>query len=207
MTASANRRLDVARFIAERDESFAALVERTPAPPARRPTKVSERFAALARTISFQLLATKAAATIHARVVEACDLEVTPESLLRAGHARLRAAGLSNAKATAMLALASATQAGHVNFAQHGRRRDAEIAQEIIAVRGLGPWSAQMYLMNALGRPDVWPVGDYGVRVGWSRLHHLNEVIDERTLRTAGDDFAGYRSAVAWYCWRALETL
>ncbi|HEY7930678.1 MAG TPA: hypothetical protein VIC81_00245 [Acidimicrobiales bacterium] len=204
--ASSYARQNAARFIVERDAAFAALVETIGPPPARRPTPVADRFAALARTITFQLLATKAAATIHARVVEACDLAVTPESLLRAGHARLRATGLSNAKATAMLALASATQAGSMNFALHGRRPDTEVAREVTSVRGLGPWSAHMYLMNALGRPDVWPVGDYGVRAGWSRLHHLDEVIDERALRVAGDDFTGHRSAVAWYCWRALET-
>ncbi|MDE3222891.1 MAG: DNA-3-methyladenine glycosylase 2 family protein, partial [Acidobacteriota bacterium] len=195
-------RHDVARLIVERDALFAPLVERVGPPPARRPVQVAERFPALARTITFQLLATKAASTIHGRVIEACAFEITPSSVLRAGHDRLRAVGLSNAKAAAMIALATATRSGQINLDLHGRMPDGDVADEITAIRGLGPWSAQMYLMNALGRRDVWPVGDYGVRAGWSRLHGLHETIDERTLRAAGDAFAGHRSALAWYCWR-----
>ncbi|MDE3007986.1 MAG: DNA-3-methyladenine glycosylase 2 family protein [Acidobacteriota bacterium] len=199
-------RHDVARLIVERDALFAPLVDRVGPPPARRPVQVAERFPALARTITFQLLATKAASTIHGRVIEACAFEITPSSVLRAGHDRLRAVGLSNAKAAAMIALATATRSGQINLDLHGRMPDGDVAAEITAIRGLGPWSAQMYLMNALGRRDVWPVGDYGVRAGWSRLHGLDETIDERTLRAAGDAFAGHRSALAWYCWRALES-
>lgn len=205
MRASPTRE-EVARFILERDERFADVVERVGPPPARRGARVDQRFAALTRTITFQLLATKAARTIHERVIACCELEVTPSSILRAGHDQLRAVGLSNAKAAAMIELARRTQLGHVQFERHGRLRDELVQSEVTAVRGLGPWSAQMYLMNALARPDVWPVGDYGVRAGWSRLHQLPEIIDERSLRLAGERFAGQRSALAWYCWRALES-
>jgi DNA-3-methyladenine glycosylase II len=82
---------------------------------------------------------------------------------------------------------------------------DDEVIAEVTKVHGVGPWTTQMYLMHTLGRRDVWPVGDFGVRYGWSLLHDLDEMITEKELRGRGDSFAGMRSDVAWYCWRAVH--
>jgi DNA-3-methyladenine glycosylase II len=82
---------------------------------------------------------------------------------------------------------------------------DLEILREVTTVRGIGPWTGQMYLMNTLARTDVWPVGDFGVRSGWSLLHGDEEIITENELRVAGEKFKGVRTAVAWYCWEAVH--
>jgi len=75
----------------------------------------------------------------------------------------------------------------------------------VTAVHGIGPWTAEMYLMFSLGRPDVWPVLDLGVRRGWSLLHGLDEMVSPQELRVAGERFAGVRSGVAWYCWATVD--
>lgn len=204
MTGRRNTR-EIAAFIVQRDPAFAALVLAVGPPPARRSAKVEQRFAHLVRSITFQLLATKAATTIHARVEALCDRDVTPTTILRVGHERLRDAGLSNAKAAAMIDLARRTREGELRLDRHGRLRDDDVLREVVAVRGVGPWTAQMYLMHTLARRDVWPVGDHGVRAGWSLVHEYHDIIDARALNTEGDLFVGERSAVAWYCWRAVE--
>jgi DNA-3-methyladenine glycosylase II len=113
--------------------------------------------------------------------------------------------GLSNAKAAAMLGLAARSLDGRIRLAQHGRMSDHDVLVDVVAVRGIGEWTAQMYLMHTLGRHDVWPSGDLGVRNGWTLVHGLDELVTEKDLRRRGDDFAGVRSDVAWYCWQAVH--
>lgn len=194
-----------ALVIAQRDPAFSSLIELIGPPPNRRSAPVAERFAYLARSITFQLLATKAANTIHQRVIDTCGGSMNPESTVEAGHARLRAAGLSNAKAAAMLDLSARVLDGRLQLARHGRMSDHEVLSDVVAVRGVGPWTAQMYLMHTLARHDVWPAGDLGVRNGWSQLHSLAEMVSEGDLRRHGDAFVGVRSDVAWYCWQAVH--
>jgi DNA-3-methyladenine glycosylase II len=195
------RALDIAR----RDHAFSDLVERVGPPPRRRSAPVADRFGTLARSITFQLLATKAADTIHQRVIDACGGTVSPDSILKAGHANLRGVGLSNAKAAAMLDLAERARDGRIHLDQHGRMTDLEVITDVVAVRGIGIWTVQMYLMHTLARHDVWPAGDLGVRHGWSLLHQLEEMVTEKDLRGRGDIFEGVRSDVAWYCWQAVH--
>jgi DNA-3-methyladenine glycosylase II len=198
-------RSDIAADIVRRDDAFRAVVSVVGPVPARRPAPVAERFAALIRSITFQLLATSAANTIHARVVEACAGTVTAQSVLAAGPDALRGAGLSRTKAAAMLDLAAHTRDGRVRLERHGRLSDGQIIDEVTSVHGVGPWTIQMYLMGTLGRRDVWPVGDFGVRQGWSLVHGLEDMVSERQLREHGDRFSGVRSDVAWYCWQAVH--
>jgi DNA-3-methyladenine glycosylase II len=194
-----------ARAIANFDPSFAALIKQIGPAPRRRSAPVAERFGFLARSITYQLLATKAANTIHQRVIDLCGGEVSPLSITAAGHANLRGVGLSNAKAAAMLDLAARALDGRIRLAQHGRMSDHDVLVDVVAVRGIGEWTAQMYLMHTLGRHDVWPSGDLGVRNGWTILHGLDELITEKDLRRHGDVFEGVRSDVAWYCWQAVH--
>jgi DNA-3-methyladenine glycosylase II len=196
---------DTAAYIVRRDRAFKTLVANVGPPPAFRRVKVDERFATLIRSITFQLLATKAANTIHRRVHDVCGGDVTVESVLRAGTANLRAAGLSGTKAAAMIDLAEHVADGRVRLLAHARMSDAEVTREVTAVHGIGPWTAEMYLMFSLGRPDVWPVLDLGVRRGWSLLHGLDEMVSPQELRVAGERFAGVRSGVAWYCWATVD--
>ncbi len=196
---------EIAKFIAQRDRAFQPLIASVGPPPVRRSIPVDDRFASLVRCITFQLLATSAANTIHTRVIAACNGEVTVSSVLKAGSERLRQAGLSQTKSSAMLELANSVANGQVSLGRHGRMSNDEITADVTAVRGIGPWTAHMYLMHSLARGDVWPAGDYGVRNGWSILHHDDEMISESALKNAGEPFIGVRSSVAWYCWQAVH--
>ncbi len=191
--------------IAKFDPTFAVLIDQIGPAPRRRSAPVAQRFETLTRSITFQLLATKAANTIHQRVIDLCGGEVSPESITKAGHAKLRGVGLSNAKAAAMLDLAARALDGRIRLAQHGRMSDHDVLVDVVAVRGIGEWTAQMYLMHTLGRHDVWPSGDLGVRSGWTIVHGLDELVTEKDLRRHGDVFEGVRSDVAWYCWQAVH--
>jgi DNA-3-methyladenine glycosylase II len=196
---------EVAAFIVRRDRSFKSVVSQVGPPPRWKSTPVDERFAALVRSITFQLLATKAADTIHGRVRDLCDQDVTTEAIMRVGVERLRSAGLSRTKAEAMVELANQVRDQHVQLSRHGRMSDDEVLADVISVRGIGPWTAHMYLLGTLARADVWPIGDFGVRNGWSIIHGLDEIIGEAGLAGAGERFEGVRSSVAWYCWQAVH--
>jgi DNA-3-methyladenine glycosylase II len=196
---------EIAEVIGRRDRAFRRFIKVAGPPPVRRSSPVAQRFPTLARAITGQLLATKAATTIHQRVIDLCAGDVTALSIQRTGHANLRGAGLSNGKAAAMLDLAERTLDGRVRLGRHGTMSDLEVLREVVAVRGVGPWTAQMYLMHTLARHDVWPAGDFGVRAGWSQIHELDEMISERELQKQGDLFAGVRSDVAWYCWHFIR--
>jgi DNA-3-methyladenine glycosylase II len=195
---------DTAAYIVRRDRAFKKLVANVGPPPPFKRVKVDERFATLIRSITFQLLATKAANTIHGRVEEICGGDVTVESILGAGTVNLRSVGLSGTKAAAMIDLAEHVADGRVRLGAHGRMSDEEVTREVTTVHGIGPWTSEMYLMFSLGRPDVWPVGDLGVRRGWSQLHGLEKMVTPKELGVAGERFAGVRSGVAWYCWATV---
>jgi len=163
-------------------------------------------FASLARSILFQQLAGAAAAAIHARFVEAVG-SVTPEAVLATSPERLRAAGLSGNKTAAILDLATKASDGTVPLHDLHTLDDEELIARLSAVRGIGRWTAEMFLLFELRRPDVWPIDDYGVRNGWSLMHSLPETIKPRALQQEGDRFRPYRSVVAWYCWQAVALL
>lgn len=196
---------EIAVVIGTRDGTFKRFIKVVGPPPPRRSAPVAQRFPTLARAITGQLLATKAATTIHQRVIDLCEGDVNAESIQRAGHANLRNVGLSNGKAAAMLDLAERTLDGRVRVAHHGKMSDSDVLGDVVAVRGIGPWTAQMYLMHTLARHDVWPAGDLGVRHGWTQLHELDELVSEVELRKKGDLFEGVRSDVAWYCWHVIR--
>ena len=200
------RPAEVAAFIAKRDRAFRPIIAFSGPPPLRRrAAAVDDRFPSLVRSITHQLLATSAATTIHARVVDACGGVVNVNTIIAVGPEKLRAAGLNRTKAQAMVDLAHDVRDSRVNLARHGRMSDLDIVQDVASVRGIGPWTAQMYLISTMSRPDVWPIGDYGVRVGWTILHSLDETISEKDLLVAGEPFVGARTSVAWYCWEAVR--
>ncbi len=197
---------EVAAFIAKRDRAFRPIIALAGPPPLRRRAEsVDNRFPSLVRSITHQLLATSAATTIHGRVVDVCGGTVTVHTIIEAGPERLHGAGLNRTKAQAMVDLANDVRDNRLQLAKHGRMSDDDIVRDVASVRGIGPWTAQMYLISTMARPDVWPIGDYGVRVGWSLLHGLDETISEAGLREAGERFVGARTAVAWYCWEAVH--
>lgn len=170
------------------------------------PSPASRRFHDLAQSIAYQQLNGTAAATIWGRVQAATGEEVvTPAGLIGAGTDALRAAGLSGAKTRSMLDLSERVLAGDISLDRIGRLDDEGVIAQLTPVWGIGRWTAQMFLMFTLGRVDVWPVGDYGVRAGYGRAWGLDEMPSEREMPELGERFAGARSLVAWYCWRVLD--
>ncbi|MGQ0519770.1 MAG: DNA-3-methyladenine glycosylase family protein [Actinomycetota bacterium] len=162
-------------------------------------------FAALARSILYQQLATAAAATIHGRFAALYAGRPSPAAVAATDDAVLRAAGLSAAKAAGVKDLAAKVLDGSVRLEGLGRLSDAEIVERLCTVRGIGPWTAEMFLMFQLNRPDVWPVGDLGVRAGFARIHGLAAVPAPRELTELGERYGPWRTVAAWYCWRAMD--
>ena len=163
-------------------------------------------FFYLVRAICHQQLAGKAARTIHGRFIEAVGRDVSPENVLCLSESTLRAAGLSGNKLGAIRDLATKIQSGELEVHDLEMRSDEEIVSRLTIVKGIGEWTAHMYLMFRLHRPDVWPVGDLAVRAGYARVQGMAEDLSKKELRPLGDPYRPWRSAAAWYCYRALET-
>jgi DNA-3-methyladenine glycosylase II len=187
------------------DPAFAPIV-RAAGPFAPRPPD-GDLFASLVRAIVFQQLAGHAARAIHGRLLALCGGRATAEALLRIPPEDLRAAGLSGAKAAALLDLARKTADGSVPLDHLDGLPDADIVRRLSLVRGIGRWTAEMVLIFQLRRPDVWPVDDYGVRKGFAVLHGLARPPAPRELEALGEPYRPYRSVAAWYCWRAVDTV
>ena len=195
---------EAARLLATRDPVIARLVAATGPPRFRRP--LDSHFAALVRAIVYQQLAGVAAAAIHRRLLTTLNDDVRPETLIALSAYSLRAVGLSASKATSLQDLASKVLDGTVVLSPRGvsRQSDEEIVARLSAVRGIGPWTSQMFLMFQLRRLDVWPIGDLGVRRGYGLAWDV-PMPSARELEPRGDPYRPYRSVVAWYCWRAVE--
>jgi DNA-3-methyladenine glycosylase II len=166
-------------------------------------------FDALAESIAYQQLSGKAAATIFGRVRALYPKRkwLDPEQLLATPDETLRAAGLSRAKTAALKDLAAKTIDGTVPAGRALiRMSDDEIITRLTAVRGIGRWTVEMLLLFDLGRPDVWPVDDYGVRKGFAKTFGRRKLPTPKQLMKFGEKWRPYRSVAAWYFWRALDT-
>jgi DNA-3-methyladenine glycosylase II len=173
---------------------------------ARRRGRPDEAYGSLVRTIVGQQLSTKAASTIYARLVALFgDNPPTPDDLLAAEEARLRASGLSRQKIGYLRDLATRVQGGEVEFDTLDELPDEEVSDRITAVKGLGRWSADMFLMFHLGRPDVLPVGDLGIRRAVENLYGLPALPDADELRSLAEPWRPWRTLACLYLWRTLE--
>ena len=165
-------------------------------------------FDALAESIAYQQLTGKAAATIFGRVRALYPKRkwLDPKQLLATPDETLRAAGLSRAKTAALKDLAAKTIDGTVPTGRALlRMTDDEIITRLTTVRGIGRWTVEMLLLFDLGRPDVWPVDDYGVRKGFAKTFRRRELPTPKQLMKLGEKWRPYRSVAAWYFWRALD--
>jgi DNA-3-methyladenine glycosylase II len=196
---------EAAEILASRDPVLAGLIA------AAGPIRISRRgtashFASLVEAIVYQQLAGAAARAIHGRLLAALDDDVAPEALLALSDETLRAAGLSSNKTRSLRDLATKVLDGTVVLVPRSlsRQSDEEVIAGLSAVRGIGPWTAQMFLMFRLRRLDVWPVGDFGVRQGYGLAWKV-PMPTARELEPLGDPYRPYRTVVAWYCWRAVE--
>jgi DNA-3-methyladenine glycosylase II len=192
--------------LAAADPVLAALIERAGPCPIGSGRRRRTHFEELARAVVFQQLAGKAAQAIWGRTLDVVGGRLTGPSVLATGEATLRTAGLSGAKTRALLDLANRVTGGDVVLATIGRRSDDEVVAELTRVWGIGRWTAEMFLLFQLGRLDVWPTGDLGVRHGYARAWGLGEPPSPGELEVLGERFRPWRSVVAWYCWRAIDT-
>jgi DNA-3-methyladenine glycosylase II len=183
---------------------IARFVDAVGPPRFRKP--LDSHFAALVRSVTYQQLAGAAATAIHGRLIAALGGDVTPEGVLALSSEALRAAGLSGNKAASLRDLSSKVLDGTVVLDPRGlsREGDEEVITRLSSVRGIGRWSAEMFLMFQLRRLDVWPTGDLGVRRGYGLAWGI-PMPTPRQLEPLGDPFRPYRTVVAWYCWRASE--
>jgi DNA-3-methyladenine glycosylase II len=196
----------IARHIVRIDPAFATVVNAAGPFAPRAPS--ADPFNALARAIAYQQLAGRAAAAIHGRFLALFGSQLpAPATVLATPVERLRACGLSGAKTAAILDLALKFTDGTVPLDRLAALPDDEVVARLTEVRGVGRWTAEMFLLFDLRRPDVWPVDDYGVRKGWAVIHGIDAMPKPKELLTLGEGLRPHRSAAAWYCWRAVDTL
>ena len=159
-------------------------------------------FATLARIIVGQQVSVVAAASITRKLVDTLGGDLTAVSVLNSPEEDLRGAGLSRQKVGYMQSLATAEASGQLSLTTLPTLSDDEATAAITAIKGFGEWSAHMYLMFSLGRPDIWPVGDLAVREGFKRIQGLEDRPTAAQLKPLGESYRPYRSALAMLCWR-----
>ncbi len=165
-------------------------------------------FKAMVGTVISQQLATKAARAITARVVNHFTLRgLTPRRVLKATGAQLRGCGLSGGKAKTLRAVAEAFMKRKVNPKTLHQLTDDDVAETLLPIHGIGPWSVHMVLMFAMCRPDVLPVGDFGIRVAARNLYGLSDLADAATLERIAEPWRPYRTIASWYLWRSIDPI
>lgn len=184
------------------DPILASIIERVgPAQIAyREPT-----FEALARAIVFQQLSTKAARTIYGRLEEAADGKLTPESIQNLGLGEMRRAGLSKQKIGYIRDLAEHALSGKVDFSRLPEMSDEEVVTALTDIKGVGVWTAHMFLIFALRRPNVLAVGDLGVRTAIKRHYNKRVLPSPKHIEKLAEHWHPYCSYACWYLWRSLE--
>jgi DNA-3-methyladenine glycosylase II len=168
---------------------------------------LDDNFAALVRSIMYQQLAGAAASTIHGRFLKLFADGLSPAAVLALPEGIMRTAGVSGSKAAAITDLARKVQDGTVPLDHVDSLSDDELVAHLVQVRGIGRWTAEMFLIFQLRRLDVWPVDDYGIRKGWALAHKLKDLPAPRALQAEGDVFRPFRTIAAWYCWRAVDAV
>lgn len=189
------------RHLMRRDPTLGALIKRV-GPCGLGDNRRGDPFAGLVRTILSQQLSTVVADTIHSRVAALADGRMTSRRLLEIDPDALRQAGVSRPKIAYLRDLAERVDGGALDLGALERMPDDEVIAAITSVKGLGRWSADMYLMFRLVRPDVLPVGDLGIVRGFQKLYGFKRPPAERTMRRIAAAWQPYRSVGSWYLWR-----
>jgi DNA-3-methyladenine glycosylase II len=194
-------------FLAERDECLKRLIAET-LPFQIDVADAQSPYEVLLESIAYQSISGKAAATIFGRVKALCSTgrAPTPEEVLKLRKPALRKAGLSGAKVLAMKDLAKKTIEGIVpSFEEAQKLTDEELVKRLVSVRGIGAWTVEMFLIFRLGRPDVLPIHDLGVKKGWSVAYGKKHMPKPKELLAFGERWRPYRTIASWYMWRAFE--
>ena len=190
--------------IADIDKKFAPVIESSDLCDLGTSNPEQSHFESLVYSVISQQLATGAARTIKERFVLECG-HVNPRNVNKMDELQLRGAGLSAAKCKTIKGLASAALDKTIDFNKLHEQGDEHVYKSLTSLWGIGPWTVDMFMMFQLGRLDIWPVGDLGVRRGWEQLHKLKEEITPNELLKKGEKFSPHRSVVAWYCWRVVD--
>ena len=198
---------EAARHLAERDECLKRLIaESIPFQMDQDP--LQSPYEALLEAIAYQSISGKAAATIYGRIkaLSASGRAPTPQEMLKLRKSVLRKAGLSGAKVLAMKDLAQKTIEGVVpTLEQAEKLSDEELVERLVSVRGIGAWTVEMFLIFRLGRPDVLPIHDLGVKKGWAVAYGKKHMPKPKELLAFGERWRPYRTVASWYMWRAFE--
>jgi DNA-3-methyladenine glycosylase II len=195
---------DAVLHLTSADPRWKTIVERV-GPCALRPRK--DRFGTLVRAIVGQQISTKAAASIDAKVRALVGDPHEPTALLAAGEEKLRTCGLSGVKARYVLNLSEAVASDRLPLKRIGTWEDEAIIERMTEIKGIGRWTAEMFLIFALNRPDVLPVLDLGVRVGIRDFHGLDEMPHPRHCAPFAEAWKPYRTVAMWYLWRNIDAL
>lgn len=193
------------RLLLRRDPILASLI-RQHGPCGLAQAQRADHFSALVRAIAGQQLSTKAAATIYARLLTLIPGGVpTPEHLAGLTDEQLRGAGMSRQKSASLRDLSEKVLSGLVDLEALSTMSDEDVITSLVRVRGIGRWSAEMFLIFRLHRPDVLPVGDLGILTAVQRAYGLRKRPTPDRLRKLGDAWKPYRSIACWYLWRSLD--
>jgi len=196
----------IVKDLAARDQRIAKVIDLHPLCTIGRNPNPVTHFEALVESVISQQLAVKAADTIYGRVKDLVKGKVVPKRIAEITEADMRAAGVSGAKFKTIQGVANADLTKVININRlHEIEDDQLIFKKLTTLWGIGPWTVDMFMMHQLGRLDIWPTGDLGVRRGWEKIYKLKDEIKPIELDKKGEKFRPYRSVVAWYCWRALN--
>jgi DNA-3-methyladenine glycosylase II len=192
------------RLLLRRDPILATII-REYGPCGLSAAQRSDHFSALVRAIVFQQLSTRAASTIYARMVALLpDGELTPAALAAASDEQLRSAGISRQKAGYLRDLCQKVTAQIVPLDDLEHMDDEQVIAALTTIKGIGRWSAEMFLMFRLHRPDVFPIGDLGIVNAVMKAYRLRKKPTPERLRRLGENWKPYRSIASWYLWRSL---
>jgi DNA-3-methyladenine glycosylase II len=197
---------EATRHLAAKDEKLAELISATA--PFQIRYAGDSPYEALMKAITYQSISGKAASTIFDRVkaLSGNGRPPSPEQMLKLSKSALRKAGLSAAKILAMKDLARKTQQGIVPMREEAEKlSDQELIQRLDSVRGIGVWTVEMFLIFNLGRPDVLPIHDLGVKKGWSVTYGKKHMPKPKELLAFGERWRPYRTVASWYMWRAFQ--
>lgn len=194
----------IQKHLATQDKRLGRFLENAPLYPVAKEPAHNSHFETIVFAVIGQQLSGKAADTITHRLIAKTGSPVKPAKLLKLGHLQLREVGLSNAKARTILELSDAVVKGF-DLESVDELPDDEIIKQLTQFWGIGRWTVEMFMMFRLGRLDVWPIGDLGVRRGWGIIQGLGYTPTEKEVIGVTDHLRPYRSVVAWHCWRATD--
>lgn len=196
----------IVKELSTRDVQLKRIIDSSPLCSIGSNPRVISNFEALVQSIISQQLAVSAAASIFQRVKDLAQGYVTVADLSSISEIEMRKAGVSGAKFKTINGLTDSIMNKEIDIENlHKMSEDQQIFESLTKLWGIGPWTVDMFLIFQLGRLDIWPVSDLGVKRGWAKMHLLKNGIEPEILKKKGEKFRPYRSVVAWYCWRALD--